>query len=627
MLDKKSLREEGDMKKVVFVNLYEFSYLGTRILAAYLQKHGFVTHNILLDDMKDILIEEPSEDYIGYHFYQGGNLYEHPAVHNPFTAKEFQLLETTLREECPDIIGFSARSMHNHLVPSLISTFKKAVPQALLVAGGFGPTLNPEIYLEGGFDVVVQGDGEEAILALAQHVQNHNSTSMLNINNTIWSEKWGGTKNTLRDQEKDLSNYCAPLRGNAYFSYIINGELHRNSDPILNGYRYFTFFGRGCTGKCTYCSGGQWSSIYREQGKKAYKRRNRDIQSLIDELVSLPGNIDRRIVFSDEYWALSKEKSKEFFKLYKEKVGLPFWVYLDYEQMVNNPDLFNLVLDAGLHATGIGFQTGSGEFAKKYYNRIQKYDTLIKYANMLFRNGIFINPQFIGGNCYETWDDFYKTVDIVKSLPFSIETPFSVYIQSTQLKIHPKTPLTIIAPRTVTNPMSSKEWFYRAILIEISRIKTKDALEEIINDKTFKQNPVLLNKFFKHELLKKQTEHFIKLVDETRRQDWVFYGINAAYHKNKNFFADLKPQAILVDSIFYRGEKEVDGIPVIPTEEFFIRYNGTNFNFLIFTSSSFFVAKKLLRTYKVPFDNIHYCTSNFLSPFSADQVNKDNYHV
>lgn len=48
------------MTKICFINAYETSYLGTRILATYMLKQGHSVHNILLGSGEYIQIEEPS---------------------------------------------------------------------------------------------------------------------------------------------------------------------------------------------------------------------------------------------------------------------------------------------------------------------------------------------------------------------------------------------------------------------------------------------------------------------------------------------------------------------------------------------------------------------------------------
>ncbi|MDE7242187.1 MAG: cobalamin-dependent protein, partial [Desulfovibrio sp.] len=380
------------MQKVVFVNLYETCYLGTRCLASYLRAKGHETHNILFEEYRHEVTEEPREtEIIGYHMYINGQVYEQPTIQGALPARSAASLSEAIRLEKPDIIGFSARSTHNYLAPELAHLFKEAAPNALLVAGGYGPTLTPEIYLDAGFDVVVRGDGEEAMLELVNAWEKRDRATLLAVPGTTWAASWGGGGNPLRDQKKDLSCYPAPLSGNDFFSYIENGELRRHLDPVLSGRTYFTFFGRGCIGTCSYCSGGNWSKMYRAEGKKAYKRRNRAIDDVIHELAALPANIDT-IIFADEYWGNSRDRTKEFFGKYRDQVRRNFFAYLDYEQMMTDGALFNLVLDAGLMATGIGFQTGSKEFALKYYHRRQNFPLLVDYCHKLFENKIHVNP-------------------------------------------------------------------------------------------------------------------------------------------------------------------------------------------------------------------------------------------
>ena len=157
----------GDcMSKMVFVNAFEYTYLGTRILASYLKQFGHETHNILLGCDSGRYVSTLQEKHHGYLALWRGKLTSNIANIFPLTDKDYEELEKIAREEQPDIIGFSARSTNNHLIPHLVPVFRRAAPKALLVAGGYGPTLEPELYLDGGFDVIVRGDGEEALLEL-----------------------------------------------------------------------------------------------------------------------------------------------------------------------------------------------------------------------------------------------------------------------------------------------------------------------------------------------------------------------------------------------------------------------------------------------------------------------------
>lgn len=611
------------MQKVVFVNLYETSYLGTRCLAAYLRANGHETHNILFEEMHYDITDTPTEDEIeGYHFYTNGKVYEQLRTDGVLPAASTDALLEVLRMEKPDVIGFSTRSTHNYLAPQLASLFKKAAPDALLVAGGYGPTLDPEIFLQAGFDVAVRGDGEEALLELVNAWEKRDRAALVATPGTVWSAAWGGAKNPLRDQQKDLSCYPAPLSGNEFFSYIHNGELQRRVDPVLAASRYYTFFGRGCTGTCSYCSGGNWSRLYREEGKKAYKRRNRDMDDVIRELAALPDTIGT-IIFADEYWGNSRDKTREFFRKYRDTVHRPFLAHLNYDHMVSDQALFNLVLDAGLLGTGVGFQTGSEEFALTYYHRKQNYPLLLQYTRMMFDNKVLVNPQFIGGNCYETWDVFLQTVELIRKLPFSIETPFTVQLQVTQLVAHPQSPLRELAPRVVTDPMPTHEWYYRAVLMELARIMDEEAFNALLEIGHYREHPTELQKAYRALLFKKQYDHFSELIATQEDKPWYFYGAGEVYQKNKEFFAPLKPRAILIDSKYIGNTKQVDGIPARTPEDLFRTGDApADAQFLVLTGNPLLPQQRLLRTWKIPFANIHAGAASWASPFDPALIDE-----
>lgn len=609
--------------KIVLVNIYEYSYLGTRCLAAFLQGNGIETHNIIFQDRPRKCVASPSPNAVfGYHVYTNGRIYEDQLAGSriPSSPSSIAALKQALLDQNPDVIGFSSRSTYNELAPEFSRIFREAAPKALLVAGGFGPTLEPDVFFNAGFDCVVRGDGEEALLEICQAWTKNDQDALLHVRNSCWSKTYGGIFNPMRDQKKDISVYPAPLSGNQHFSYIDqDGTLHANRDPILQGKSYFTFFGRGCIGTCAYCSGGNWSTLYRNEKKKAYKRRNRAIDDVIEELKNLPPNI-KRVVFADEYWGNSSKVTFEFFTKYKEHVHIPFFAYLNYDQLVNDSELFNLILDAGLLSTGVGFQTGSYELAEKYYNRRQDYKLLLDYTWLMFRNKISVNPQFIGGNCYETKEDFQKTLDIIRKLPFDIESPYSVQLQCNQLKPHPGSPLLELAPRVATHPMATKEWHFRAILMDMARIITEEDVEYLWNHQKYRSDPLKLQELFNKLLLQRQYMHFKKLINENSNKRWLFYGAGVSYHNNKDFFKALEAEALLLDKEFICKQKTIDKLPVMEINEFFASNNPTDFQVMIFNSRPWCLGKKLLRTHKIPFENIHSCASNWSSPFSADKV-------
>lgn len=513
-----------------------------------------------------------------------------------------------MEAEAPDAIGFSARSTNNWLIPVLIPIFREVAPHALLIAGGFGPTLEPELYLDGGFDCVIRCDGEEALARLLSCLETEKTGVIQDdkqkIKNTVWKKNEKYIFNPLFPQEKDLSKYGEPLHGDKYFSFINNGELRRHYDPEMHTQCYLTYFGRGCIGHCTYCSGGQWSLLYKQKNTKVYKRRNRDIAELISELQKIPDNINH-IWFVDEYFGLSGKKTLEFCKQYKEKIGKTFFTYINYDYMLTHRDIFYALVDAGLSGTGVGFQTGSEKFSREQYHRNLSNKTLLEFANLCFETNLYTGIHLIGGNCYETEEVFQETVNLVRALPFSLEDPWRAPLENIRLRPHPKTPITFLSPKVVTAPMSAQEWFYRAVLLELARILDEDEFENIRRDKYWYNDPVKLNRYFSQRLMEKQWVHYTQLGQDLQGKRIVYYGCGELYQANKAFFSDLHAEAILVDSPF-AAPASIDGIPIYDADDFLKNNKDDDIIFITWIKgSSLPQRRKLNFRYGVKNEYIH----------------------
>lgn len=593
------------MAKVAFVNMYEANALGPRVLAAWLRRNKHETHNFLFKDIFWIEQKTPQESHLGYQFVQNARLLLSGYDVRPFSSREIELLVAAIADYKPDVLGFSARSANNVHLPRIAPALREGAPGALLVAGGYGPTLDPERYLDAGFDVVVRGDGEEALLELADGCKQ--PSQLLQVRNTSWKRGNVCIHNPLRAQEKNIDKYPGPLYGDRYFTFIDDNVLRKSFDPTAQSGIYCTFFGRGCIGKCTYCSGGQWSALYKKDKHTVYKRRNRDIDTIISELKEKTKNINKYVYLLDEYFVLSTEKAREFFIKYRDHIKIPFFTFLNYEQMLTHRDLFELVLDAGLDHTGVGMQAGSERLARTLYNRSIKNDIYLEYINILFENNVSTGVNFIGGNSCETEEDFDASLKIIKQIPFSISDPKKNFLVNIRLKIHPHTPIASLAPQLVTNPMPASEWYYRAMLMECRRILDDDEFAELRARRVFQTDPVALKTFYDERLFAKQRSYFsaqiARLQSQGAARDTVFYGCGDLYNYNKTFFAGLSPKAILVDSAHMpSGVRSMDGIPLVATEDFM--RETPDVSVLIFSLEATRMQRKLVRTWGMKNENI-----------------------
>lgn len=460
---------------------------------------------------------------------------------------------------------------------------------------------------------MVRCDGEEALAELMTCVEKkkngQNYSEYINIKNTVWRVDNKLIINPLRPQEKNLSKYGAPLHGNAYFSFINNGIMQRFYDPEIDGDTYFTYFGRGCIGHCTYCSGGQWSSLYKDGGIKHYKRRNRDVIEIIDELKNIPGK-SNHIWFVDEYFGLSSEKTLEFCKLYKKYINKTFFCYINYNYMLDNENIFYSLVDAGLVGTGVGFQTGSEKFAREQYHRNLTNEQLLKFTKLCFDTNLFTGIHLIGGNCYETEDVFQQTIQLIRRLPFSIEEPWRTPLENIRLRPHPKTPITYLSPRVVTSPMSAREWFYRGILCELTRIVDNDEFDVLCRDKKWKEAPEKLNKLFLDKLIERQKIHFDNIIEQLSGKRIVFYGAGELYRKNIRIFSHVSPEAFIIDSP-YPTPVTIDGIPTYQTDDFLKNNQDDDIIYFTFITRSTLPRIKLNHFYEIDNENIHSITTFF----------------
>lgn len=150
-----------DAMKVVLINT-PFVYLdsddvrhsqcvGLRYISSYLRKHG-ISNVTLIDGLRE-----------GFHTV------------TPYGAgyvrglRVEQILDRTPIDA--DLVGLSVPySQLALLAHSISSGIKRKVPNAMLVMGGVYPSTSPEHALSSDADLVVVGEGEEALLALARGV-------------------------------------------------------------------------------------------------------------------------------------------------------------------------------------------------------------------------------------------------------------------------------------------------------------------------------------------------------------------------------------------------------------------------------------------------------------------------
>ncbi len=156
----------------------------------------------------------------------------------------------------PHLIGmtlFTVNALHGYRLAEALRT-----SGALLVAGGPHATVLPEEPLAHGFDVVVSGEGEHAILAIADWHAGHRSLDGVpGITRAAPGHLHGGACSVPRQAIDDLD--ALPFPGLSHASYDATAYGTHNAVPVTGG----MMTSRGCPARCTFCANYVTGRVYR----------------------------------------------------------------------------------------------------------------------------------------------------------------------------------------------------------------------------------------------------------------------------------------------------------------------------------------------------------------------------
>lgn len=267
------------------------------------------------------------------------------------------ILEKKIREFNPDMIGFTALTVTSQKAFE-IARFARKISSAKIIFGGPHVTVFPEktIKEQEQIDIVVEGEGEETILELADAIKN--KKNFRKIKGICFRNKGKIIRTPAREYIKNLDMLPFP----AY--HLVN---IKNYIPLPNQYKRLPAInivtGRGCPwGKCTYCF---------ESARLGYFRRispERTIE-LIKKLRKDYGI--KEISFWDDIFVIGEKWMEDFCNLIrKEKIDLTWSCYARVDMVT--PKILKKMKEAGCWNIFYGIESGNQELL----DRIKKGITL-----------------------------------------------------------------------------------------------------------------------------------------------------------------------------------------------------------------------------------------------------------
>ena len=402
------------MANVSFITLYDKGCLGVRYLSSLLKEKGHTCsiiylgrHEGKIKSKKDTLISDENL-WIGVNEY-GKDIIR--SYSDPIGEKDIEILLNLLDRRKPDIIGFSLRQMFLDTAIQLTHRIRQKL-RIPVIFGGIAATSEPEKCIRHA-DMVCLGEGEETMLEVANRLDK--KQSLKNINN-LWVRDNGNIyKNELNPLEQNLDKLPFPDYTPDNKFWIFNSKIVENDPSIgnMSEYTYEMMTSRGCPFSCTYCCNDLLKKIY--YGQKYLRRRS--VENIIAELKEAKKTHGiKSVLFKDEVFTFDLGWIKEFARIYKEEIALPFWCYT--YPLFADERILSLLKDCGMFNITMGIQSGSENILYNVFNRRTPVDKIVNAAKSLERLKLPVRPRYdiITNNPFETEGDCRKTLELLMEL-------------------------------------------------------------------------------------------------------------------------------------------------------------------------------------------------------------------
>jgi radical SAM superfamily enzyme YgiQ (UPF0313 family) len=288
----------------------------------------------------------------------------------------------------PDMVCYSVTTGKHTYYQALNRKLKKLLGDYFLSAfGGPHPTFFPKFAEAEGVDVIVRGEGFDAIVDIGDACEA--KLPLTGIPNTVV----GDVVAPLRPL-KDKTTLLHPDRELIY-SYPENFN-----NPIKNV--MCSFF---CPARCPYCYNDTYKKMYGI--RTAEIRPVDDVMAEIDELKAYPLEL---IFFQDDIFPVyDSEWLAEFCEAYRE-MRVPFHIQVRVE-MLTKEIVRDLKL-VGLHGVTFAVESGNAAIRTNLLGRRMSDHQIVNAANMVHDAGVKLRIENMVGVPGETWNTALETLDL-----------------------------------------------------------------------------------------------------------------------------------------------------------------------------------------------------------------------
>lgn len=288
-----------------------------------------------------------------------------------------ELAKNILSEPNPIFVGISAYQSNIDQAVKTLNAVKK-LKDIKFVAGGFGPTFSPDLFLDSGFDYVIRGEGENAIFELANTLQTNRNPK--NINGLCYKQNDINIHNNIAQISYCLDDLPFPVRDTMQMAIDKRTPIH-----LLTA--------RGCTGYCAFCSINSFFKL-----SQTPKWRGRSIENIISEMKHLKTLGVEHIKIIDDSFVDGNRDIQwcQEFAQQMEQNDLSFYLRGSIRADKVNDEILSTLKQAGFFSFSCGIENFSttalkrmakGASVKQNCNALdlfKKYDFYVQAGQILF---------------------------------------------------------------------------------------------------------------------------------------------------------------------------------------------------------------------------------------------------
>jgi anaerobic magnesium-protoporphyrin IX monomethyl ester cyclase len=307
---------------------------------------------------------------------------------------DYRVIRERLKNTERAVLAYSMPTVFYNEFLDLNRRLKSQFPGILSLFGGPHPTFFPEMIEDEGVDGVCIGEGEYAMLELAQNLSE--GKPITGIQN-FWIKQDGKIyKNPLRPLIEDLDSLPFPDR--SYSNNAISFKLGRAS----------VMTSRGCPYKCSYCFSHAYNRLYNNHSGRV---RRRSVDNVIEEIKEIKKTYPlSMILFQDDNFILDRQWLSEFLKEYKKQIKLPFWCFTHPQHI--DAEVAGLLKSADCIMVGMGIECGDERILKDILKRNTTYKDIINAAKTIRQAGIYLRTNNLLGLPDTSFNTDLKTLKL-----------------------------------------------------------------------------------------------------------------------------------------------------------------------------------------------------------------------